>query len=68
MAINGIVVGFDGGEEVRDALLDLLVIGSRGYGPLGRTLLGGVSAEMMRTSPGPVLVVPRGAAAPGAGS
>jgi hypothetical protein len=37
MAINGIVVGFDGGEEVRDALLDLLVIGSRGYGPVRRT-------------------------------
>jgi nucleotide-binding universal stress UspA family protein len=48
--------------------LDLLVIGSRGYGPVRRTLLGGVSAEVMRTSPCSVLVVPRGAAAPGAGS
>jgi nucleotide-binding universal stress UspA family protein len=43
--------------------LDLLVIGSRGYGPIRRTLLGGVSAKIMRTAPCPVIVVPRGAAA-----
>jgi nucleotide-binding universal stress UspA family protein len=40
--------------------LDLLVIGSRGYGPLRRTLLGGVSGEVMRTAPCPVWVTPRG--------
>jgi nucleotide-binding universal stress UspA family protein len=40
--------------------LDLLVIGSRGRGPLRRTLLGGVSAEVMRTAPCPVWVTPRG--------
>lgn len=39
--------------------LDLLVIGSRGHGPLRRTLLGGVSAEVMRSAPCPVLAVPR---------
>ena len=45
---------------VRDAAdLDLLVIGSRGYGPVRRTLLGGVSAPLMRDAPCPVLVVPR---------
>jgi nucleotide-binding universal stress UspA family protein len=42
--------------------LDLLVIGSRGYGPVRRTLLGGVSADVMRTAPCPVVVVPRTAA------
>jgi nucleotide-binding universal stress UspA family protein len=39
--------------------LDLLVIGSRGHGPIFRTFLGGVSADVMRTAPCPVLVVPR---------
>jgi nucleotide-binding universal stress UspA family protein len=38
--------------------LDLLVIGSRGYGPLGRMLVGGVSTEVMRSAPCTVLVVP----------
>jgi nucleotide-binding universal stress UspA family protein len=39
--------------------LDLLVVGSRGYGPLRGALAGSVSAELMRTAPCPVLVVPR---------
>jgi nucleotide-binding universal stress UspA family protein len=43
--------------------LDLLVVGSRGYGPLRRTLVGSVSGELVRTAPCPVLVVPRGAEA-----
>ena len=41
--------------------LDLLIMGSRGYGPLGTALLGGVSAEVIRTAPCPVLVEPRAA-------
>lgn len=41
--------------------LDLLVIGSRGYGPVRRTLLGSVGSEVIRTAPCPVLVVPRAA-------
>lgn len=40
--------------------LDLLVLGSRSYGPLRRTLLGGVSAAVMRSAPCPVIVTPRG--------
>ncbi len=39
--------------------LDLLVLGSRAYGPLRHVLLGGVSAEVMRRAHCPVLVVPR---------
>ena len=40
--------------------LDLLVCGSRGYGPARRVLLGGVSARLLRHARVPVLVVPRG--------
>lgn len=40
---------------------DLLVVGSRSYGPLHHTLLGSVSAKLMRSCPAPLLVVPRGA-------
>lgn len=39
--------------------LDLLVLGSRGYGPVRRVLLGSVSSELVRSAPCPVLVVPR---------
>ncbi len=42
--------------------VDLLVCGSRGYGPVRRVLLGGVSRRLIRTAACPVLVVPRGAA------
>jgi nucleotide-binding universal stress UspA family protein len=41
----------------RDA--DLLVCGSRAYGPLRRVLLGGVSARLLRRAALPLLVVPR---------
>lgn len=43
--------------------LDLLVLGSRGYGPVKGTLLGSVSARVMAAAPCPVLIVPRGAGA-----
>jgi nucleotide-binding universal stress UspA family protein len=38
---------------------DLLLVGSRSYGPLGRTLLGSVASTLIHTAPCPVLVVPR---------
>lgn len=39
--------------------VDLLLAGSRGYGPLARVLLGSVSRRLARKAPCPVLVVPR---------
>lgn len=38
---------------------DLLVAGSRGYGPVMRVLLGSVSTQLAHRAPCPVLVVPR---------
>ena len=42
--------------------LDVLVMGSRGYGPLQSALLGAISAAVIRTAPCPVLITPRGLA------
>ena len=39
--------------------VDILVIGSRGYGPLKAVLLGGVSGQVIRSAACPVVVVPR---------
>jgi nucleotide-binding universal stress UspA family protein len=39
---------------------DLLVLGSRGYGPLRGVFLGSVSAPLVRQAPCPVLVLSRG--------
>jgi nucleotide-binding universal stress UspA family protein len=53
------------------AEMDLLVCGSRGYGPLRTVLLGGVSSALAHRSAAPLMIVPRGAGlplkAPGAG-
>jgi nucleotide-binding universal stress UspA family protein len=40
--------------------VDLIVAGSRGYGPALRVILGSVSTELARIAPCPVLVTPRG--------
>jgi nucleotide-binding universal stress UspA family protein len=46
--------------SVRSEHLDLLILGSRAYGPLRHALLGSVSASVIRASHCPVLVIPRG--------
>jgi nucleotide-binding universal stress UspA family protein len=49
-------------EALEDAAkkADLLVLGSRGRGPLMRTALGSVSGPLARRAPCPILVIPRG--------
>ena len=44
--------------------VDMLVCGSRGYGPVRRVLLGGVSSPLIRRARLPVAVVPRATNAP----
>jgi nucleotide-binding universal stress UspA family protein len=43
----------------RSEELDLLVLGSRGYGPLSRVLMGSVSSAVLRASACPLIVTPR---------
>ncbi len=43
------------------ALVDLMVVGSRGYGPRAAVLLGGVSHVLTRKAACPIMVLPRGA-------
>ncbi len=43
--------------------IDLLITGSRGYGPMRRALLGSVSTELARSAPCPLLVVAKAAGA-----
>ena len=45
-------------------VVDLLFVGSRGYGPLRRALLGNVSGALVRAAGCPVVVTPRTAIAP----
>jgi nucleotide-binding universal stress UspA family protein len=39
--------------------IDLLVLGSRAYGPVRKVLLGSVSASLVRDAPCPLVIVPR---------
>ena len=48
-------------ERTREGL-DLLVLGSRGYGPLRRVVFGSVSGKLLEHAECPVLVLPRSAA------
>lgn len=60
---------YERGEVARSLLeraeqgVDLLVVGSRGRGPVGSVLLGSISAAVIASSPCPVVVVPRPALA-----
>jgi len=61
----GAEVAFLAGDPARELMReteisDLLVIGSRSYGPDGVVVLGGVNDEVLRTASCPVLIVPTG--------
>jgi nucleotide-binding universal stress UspA family protein len=65
--VTTITVAEDEGDPAevlveRSRELDLLVIGSRGYGPVRHALVGNVSWAVIRSASCPVLVVPRSAA------
>jgi nucleotide-binding universal stress UspA family protein len=53
----------DPAEELAKAAehVDLLLVGSRGYGPVKGALLGSVSARLMSSAACPLIVVARGA-------
>jgi nucleotide-binding universal stress UspA family protein len=50
--------------EARSSELDLLFIGSRGYGPLQAVVLGGTNGPLLREAHCPVIALPRGADTP----
>ncbi len=65
-ALDGIEPHAAYGDPVEEltlysASLDLLVVGSRGYGPLGRLVYGGVAQRLARTARCPLLVLTRSA-------
>ena len=66
--VRGVVACVEGDPAERliaaTEKLELLVIGSRGYGPLRAVLAGGVSGRVIRGAHCPVIVVPRGIDAP----
>jgi nucleotide-binding universal stress UspA family protein len=45
--------------EAAEVGVDLLILGSRGFGPVMRLLLGSVSSRVIRGAPCPVMVIPR---------
>jgi nucleotide-binding universal stress UspA family protein len=70
-AVSGLDANLDATETLLDGdpqtelaresgQLDLLVVGSRGYGPLRAVLLGSVSNGLVRAAESPLVVVPRG--------
>jgi nucleotide-binding universal stress UspA family protein len=59
--VDGDAVYGEPGEELArfSEQLDLLIVGSRGYGPLGRRLAGSTSGYLARHAHCPLLVLPR---------
>ena len=64
LTAEALVLNGDPAREIaaQGVELDLLILGSRGYGPLRSTLLGGVARDVVTMAPCPVLVLPRSCA------
>jgi nucleotide-binding universal stress UspA family protein len=61
-AVGEVVVGDDPVETlagVANSSFDALFMGSRGYGPVRRVLLGGVASRLLRRVDIPAVIVPR---------
>jgi nucleotide-binding universal stress UspA family protein len=60
--VDSVVVDGDPADVLADLSreLGLLVMGSRGYGPLRRVFLGSVSDALLECAACPVMIVPRG--------
>jgi nucleotide-binding universal stress UspA family protein len=64
-AVAEAIVGTPAAELARRSRdLDLLVVGSRSYGPMRRLLLGSTSTRLVREAACSLLILPRGAQAP----
>jgi nucleotide-binding universal stress UspA family protein len=66
MTAEAVVIIGDPGRELaaETERVDLMIAGSRGYGPRRAVLLGSVSGRLVRDASCPVLVVPRGIETP----
>jgi nucleotide-binding universal stress UspA family protein len=51
-------------DAARDVGADVIVVGTRGHGPLAGLLVGSVTQRLLHVAPCPVLAVPTGAHAP----
>ena len=60
---SSLVLSGDPAEELarQSREFDLLVLGSRGYGPVRRVFLGGVAHGVVKSAACPVVVMPRSA-------
>ncbi len=63
LAIESVFTTGDVADQLaaESELVDLMIVGSRGYGPRAAVLLGGVSHALIRRAACPVVVLPRGA-------
>lgn len=59
VAASGEILTGDVVEVLAELEVDVLFCGSRGYGPVRRVLLGGVSSRLVRRARSPLVVVPR---------